>query len=176
MGYGNCRYEFRAYPAGTHWYHSHAGQQLGDGCSGPVIVRQSTTADHNSALYDEDQSQHVMVIADWEPVTSHDRYMALMHDAYRNLPMSALINGRARLHHVVDVHNVTGSMHTVNATTPMHVFHVQKDLRYRFRLISVAQKCPFRVFFDNHTLQVSALMQLLVCFPYCVLLVHYGHV
>ena len=31
-------YEFRATPAGTHWYHAHTGVQYGDGLLGPLIV------------------------------------------------------------------------------------------------------------------------------------------
>ena len=31
-------YEFKATPAGTHWYHSHAGVQYSDGLFGPLIV------------------------------------------------------------------------------------------------------------------------------------------
>ena len=31
-------YEFKATPAGTHWYHSHVGVQYGNGLFGPLIV------------------------------------------------------------------------------------------------------------------------------------------
>jgi FtsP/CotA-like multicopper oxidase with cupredoxin domain len=35
-------YEFRATPAGTHWYHSHVGVQYGEGLFGPLIVEERT--------------------------------------------------------------------------------------------------------------------------------------
>ena len=35
-------YRFVAYPAGTHWYHSHDGVQYADGLSGPLIVMPKT--------------------------------------------------------------------------------------------------------------------------------------
>ena len=148
------RYEFTASPAGTHWYHSHSGLQMGDGLSGPIVVRQSHSADPNSARYDEDQSAHVLLISDWMPVTSHDRFLKLMHDAYTLDDMSALINGRARMFQVPDVYKVTETPRP-SARTPMSTFNVERGKRYRFRIINVAQKCPFRLFFDNHDFQVN---------------------
>ena len=35
-------YEFRAWPPGTHWYHSHAALQVGDGLRGMFIVEDPT--------------------------------------------------------------------------------------------------------------------------------------
>ncbi|KAK7465077.1 hypothetical protein BaRGS_00037735, partial [Batillaria attramentaria] len=147
------RYEFVATPAGTHWYHSHSAMQLGDGAYGSFIVRQPQTADHNSPLYDLDLSDHVMHITDWMPVLSIDRYLNLMHDAYLGHEMSALINGRARNYPVPNTFNTSGSPLS-EAYTPMAEFHVQKDKRYLFRLICPAQKCAFRVFFDDHPVQI----------------------
>src|SRR5262245_51887694 len=34
-------YEYRATPAGTHWYHSHVGVQYGDGLFGPLLVEEN---------------------------------------------------------------------------------------------------------------------------------------
>ncbi|KAK7487838.1 hypothetical protein BaRGS_00020885, partial [Batillaria attramentaria] len=149
------RYDFVPWPPGTHWYHSHTGIQMGDGLFGPFVIRETETADPNSALYDEDLSEHVMVIVDWMPETSHDRFLRLMHDAYSITDMSALINGRASIFEVMNTYNTSGSALT-SAKTPMSTFHVERDKRYRFRVISAAQKCPFRIFFDDHSLQIIA--------------------
>lgn len=51
-------YEFRAEPAGTHWYHSHVGVQIGNGLFGPLIVEERTPI----ATYDREE---VLLINDW---------------------------------------------------------------------------------------------------------------
>ena len=120
-------------------------------------MRQSSSDDPNSALYDEDLSEHVMFISDRTSVTSQDRFINLMHDVYKATDMSALINGRARMFEVRDVYNLTGSPQN-RSRTPMSTFRVESNKRYRFRIISASQKCPFRLFFDKHTIRVSAFL------------------
>jgi multicopper oxidase len=51
-------YDFVAEPAGTHWYHSHAGVQYGNGLIGPFIVEEASPI----ASYDRDE---VLLINDW---------------------------------------------------------------------------------------------------------------
>src|SRR5262249_36914710 len=51
-------YEYRATPAGTHWYHSHVGGQYGDGLFGPLIVEENTPI----ARYDRDE---ILMLSDW---------------------------------------------------------------------------------------------------------------
>ncbi len=51
-------YEFIATPAGTHWYHSHAGVQYSDGLFGPLIVDEPTPP----AKYDREE---IVLINDW---------------------------------------------------------------------------------------------------------------
>ncbi len=51
-------YEFKATPAGTHWYHSHAGVQYSDGLFGPLIVDEATPP----AKYDREE---IVLINDW---------------------------------------------------------------------------------------------------------------
>ncbi|MEB3256389.1 MAG: multicopper oxidase family protein [Synechococcaceae cyanobacterium] len=52
-------YDFIATPAGTHWYHSHAGVQYSDGLFGPLIVEEKQPI----ARYDREE---VLLINDWE--------------------------------------------------------------------------------------------------------------
>ena len=85
------RYEFIADPAGTHWYHSHTGLQVGEGLAGAFIVREPKSHDPNNALYDEDLSDHVMVINDWLDVTQLYRYLEEMHDLWE---VTMPINGK----------------------------------------------------------------------------------
>ncbi|MEB3259200.1 MAG: multicopper oxidase family protein [Cyanobacteriota bacterium] len=52
-------YDFVATPAGTHWYHSHAGVQYSDGLFGPLIVEERQPI----ARYDREE---ILLINDWE--------------------------------------------------------------------------------------------------------------
>jgi len=52
-------YDFEATPAGTHWYHSHAGVQYSDGLFGPLIVEEATPI----ARYDREE---ILLINDWD--------------------------------------------------------------------------------------------------------------
>ncbi len=52
-------YDFVATPAGTHWYHSHAGVQYSNGLFGPLIVEELQPI----AAYDREE---VLLINDWE--------------------------------------------------------------------------------------------------------------
>ena len=83
LGILGFRYEFRVEQAGTYFYHSHTGAQIGDGVYGAIVIRQTPEADVNLALYDRDLSDHVVQIGDWTPLPSMDRYMELQ-DAYRS--------------------------------------------------------------------------------------------
>ena len=51
-------YEFKATPAGTHWYHSHVGVQYSDGLLGPLVVEESRPI----AAYDREET---LVLNDW---------------------------------------------------------------------------------------------------------------
>ncbi|KAK7504004.1 hypothetical protein BaRGS_00004736 [Batillaria attramentaria] len=150
------RYDFVASPAGTHWYHSHSGLQYGDGVYGAFIVRQTETFDPHSALYDSDLPEHVMLIADWLPETSNAHFIHNMYDVSGGVGRwSALINGRASRHEVPNTYNTSGSP-LGGALTPMTMFRVQENVRYRFRIISAAQKCTFLLYFDRHQMQIIA--------------------
>jgi FtsP/CotA-like multicopper oxidase with cupredoxin domain len=52
-------YDFLATPAGTHWYHSHAGVQYSDGLFGPLIVEEAKPI----ARYDREE---ILLINDWD--------------------------------------------------------------------------------------------------------------
>merc|ERR1711968_263093 len=50
----NFTYEFRAWPAGTHYWHSHMdGMQSAKGVRGPFIIKKKE--DRNAAMYDEEK-------------------------------------------------------------------------------------------------------------------------
>ena len=54
-------YKFKAYPAGTMWYHSHAGMQYADGSYGALIIQDSAGSGFRS-LYDEER---LLIFSDW---------------------------------------------------------------------------------------------------------------
>src|SRR5262249_24857052 len=51
-------YEFKAEPAGTHWYHAHVGVQYSNGLFGPLLVAERDPI----AAYDREE---VLLINDW---------------------------------------------------------------------------------------------------------------
>ena len=73
----------------------------------------------------------------------------------RNLIFSALVNGRGEKHLVKDEHNLTQS-NTEAKHTPIEVFNVDPGKTYRFRMISAAPRCFFKVSIDDHELVVIA--------------------
>ena len=87
-----------------------------------------------------------------------------MHIANANSPLLTafliflgLVNGRGEKHKVNDEHNLTGSATTPDpAYTPLEVFNVDSGKTYRFRMISAAPRCFFKVSVDNHELVVIA--------------------
>jgi len=138
-------YKFKAYPSGTHWYHSHNGLQRGDGAAGPFVVRKPE--EHHRNLYDIDSDDHIVFLSDWFHVTSHEKFSNLL---YGNVTFALeseniLINGKG-----LRSKNFDNSF-----PTPLEVFYVEKNFRYRFRLISNAvQYCPLEVSIDQHNITI----------------------
>jgi iron transport multicopper oxidase len=56
-------YRFVAYPAGTHWYHSHDGVQYADGLSGPLIVMPKSPPESSSS--EEAEEEILVFLSDW---------------------------------------------------------------------------------------------------------------
>ncbi|XP_076471477.1 uncharacterized protein LOC143301231 [Babylonia areolata] len=146
-------YKFHAGPEGTHWYHAHTGMQLADGAFGPVIVRQPAGHDLNDNLYDQDLSEHVMMVYNWHPVLSMEYYLNLMYAYDPFSPQSVMVNGRARHYNVTNSRRFFDSNLT-HAQTPPEVVHVRKGERYRLRFISASPACPLQVSVDQHQLTV----------------------
>lgn len=55
---------------------------MGEGLIGAFIVREPDASDPNSDLYDEDSSDHVLVISDWTDINLVEIYESEMHDRY----------------------------------------------------------------------------------------------
>lgn len=152
------KYEFTADNAGTHWYHAHVGLQLGDGLYGAFIVREPKS--HRLRhLYNEDKSDHIMMINDWIDRPQMHRYMEEMQDQWTlEFPINVLVNGRGRKHYVTDPTRAL-KLETYPSSptlTPYEMFSVDANKKYRFRTIASATRCYFRVMIDNHTMTMIA--------------------
>ncbi|XP_060585722.1 uncharacterized protein LOC132741548 [Ruditapes philippinarum] len=147
------KYEFLAENAGTHWWHSHSGVQLGDGVHGALIVREPEVNDPSSSLYDYDRSDHIMVITDWSEKPEISTYMEEMQHRWVTPKMiKILVNGRGRKYEVTDF--VIKGDDTVAGYTPYEVFTVSSGERFRFRVIGATARCYFRLMVEDHQLTV----------------------
>lgn len=77
-------YIFRAYPPGTHWYHSHVGAQRTDGLFGGLIIMERKHSlqsmgyvnGWNSELFDKPE-EHTISLLDWMSEPSLDLYVRI---------------------------------------------------------------------------------------------------
>jgi FtsP/CotA-like multicopper oxidase with cupredoxin domain len=160
-------YEFRATPAGTHWYHSHVGVQYSEGLFGPLVVDEQTPI----AKYDRDE---VLLINDWFLQSGDTLLEGLLKGGMGKMPgkmemkdgkggmgkmagkmdrmegmdvgdipfQSGLINGKGRL--------------AADTKTPLTVIEVQKGETLRLRLINASSTYALRFQIDGHPLTVIA--------------------
>ncbi|KAI0285664.1 laccase T2 copper depleted [Russula brevipes] len=118
--------------AGTFWYHSHLRDQYCDGLRGALIIYDSN--DPHKDLYDHDDDGTIITLADWYHFTS-------LKAPYVPLFNSTLINGKGRY---------PGGPSNV----PLAVVNVEKDKRYRFRLISISCDPSFKFSIDSHQMTI----------------------
>mmetsp|Transcript_771 Transcript_771/g.3052 ORF Transcript_771/g.3052 Transcript_771/m.3052 type:complete len:669 (+) Transcript_771:59-2065(+) len=107
---GKMSYQFRASPAGTHWYHSHVGTQLADGAKGMLIVEEKD--DPLREYYDDERA---IMFYDWLPHLMASEYMVLANVFGNSMvavngnvingddccpvgPASGLVNGKPMRH------------------------------------------------------------------------------
>ncbi|KAL4234706.1 hypothetical protein ACF0H5_006348 [Mactra antiquata] len=151
------KYQFKAKPKGTFWWHSHVGTQRTMGLFGAFIVKErvETTVE-----------DHIMQIQDWNHEEDSDMgHMKMLYGLYKGREKwsgyqsldgsffsmfdikSGLINGRGRYYDPV-----TGQ----GNKAPLTVYHVTKSKKYRFRVIGVGGLYPFRISVDGHKLKLIA--------------------
>ncbi|XP_033096094.1 uncharacterized protein LOC117100492 isoform X2 [Anneissia japonica] len=141
-------YSFQADPAGTHWWHSHAGPQRADGLFGALIVRQAQSRDTHYSLYDYDLSEHTIIVHDWLNNTFLNKF-AECHAVCSFDPDTVLINGKGKFEQL--------TLESDMAYTPRETFTVMQNARYRFRMISNAiTNCELTLSIDGHTMTVIA--------------------
>ena len=177
------RYIFRAFPAGTHWYHSHSGAQRTDGLFGALIVKESTNiqtmvqstfrASHGGSFMDMPQS-HTLTLIDWQPKNSIELFTQL-HSGIRfydlftaptdpeadsRVPRTCSPDG-------IEVGPVNFWSGLINGRgkhkladynkVRLSVFTIpSRAQRYRFRLIGAQGLFAFRFSIDEHRLLLIA--------------------
>ncbi|KAH9998722.1 laccase [Russula vinacea] len=126
-------YRFNALSqSGTYWYHSHFSNQYCDGLRGALIIYDPD--DPQSYLYDCDDADTVITLADWYHYLSTD---APAVPAFT----SGLINGKGRY---------LGGPSNIS----LAVVNVQQGKRYRFRLVSISCDPSFLFSIDGHQMTV----------------------
>jgi multicopper oxidase len=144
-------YEFKATPAGTHWYHSHVGVQYGEGLFGPLIVDEPSPI----AAYDREE---ILMINDWFLQTGDQILAKLVKGMNMKMPdkmdmkdkpdvgdvpfQSGLINGKGRA--------------PGDSKSPLTNIEVKKGETVRLRLINGSSTYTLRFQIDGHPLTVIA--------------------
>ena len=162
--YQSYKYDFIAFPAGTHWYHAHSGAHRTDGLYGALIVQDELLGD----LYDEDfPEQHTLLLMDWERDPSIDLFyqirssLSFFNETFKEykearapdgsqiapIPFwSGIINDKGRHY------NKSGNPNLAD----LNVFNVMQGRRYRFRLIGAQALYAFKFSIQDHLLTVVA--------------------
>ncbi|KAI9034698.1 Cupredoxin [Hyaloraphidium curvatum] len=153
-------YRFKAFPAGTHWYHSHTGGQYGDGLRGPLIVTDPN--DPNAGLYDADLDEHVLMLADVFSTTVEAQLAKLEMQGMAN--MKPLCDPAFLDQDISDAPwlgaqvNGNGLIFGANATSgEPYVVKVQSGKRYRLRFIGGMSSWALQIAPRNHTFSIIAL-------------------
>ena len=163
LAYQNYTYKFKAFPAGTHWYHAHSGAHRTDGLYGALIVNNAIPG-----LYDLDLPQnHTLLLMDWQKDPSIDLFYQIrsslsfwygMNQKFTDtvgvdgtqigpIPFwSGIINDKGRHY------NINGGPNLADLNT----FSVSHGSRYRFRLIGAQALYAYKFSVQNHKLTVIA--------------------
>ncbi|KAF4563820.1 laccase [Pleurotus pulmonarius] len=117
--------------AGTFWYHSHLSTQYCDGLRGAFVVYDPE--DPHRTLYDVDDENTVITLADWYHTPAPSAGPAPVSEA-------TLINGLG--------------LYQDGPSSPLAVIHVKRGSRYRFRLVSISCD-PNHIFsVDGHNMTI----------------------
>lgn len=144
-------YEFRATPAGTHWYHSHVGVQYGEGLFGPLLVEEQTPL----ADYDREE---LLMLNDWFLQPADALLARLLKGGIEKMPGKMEMKDRKD---VGDVPFQTGLVNGKgrargNVNAPLTVVEVEKGETIRLRLINASSTYALRFQIDGHPLTVIA--------------------
>jgi multicopper oxidase len=157
-------YQFKAAPAGTHWYHSHIGVQYGDGLFGPLIVDEEMSP----FVYDREET---LLINDWFLKSSEEILADLIKPPADDKKMPAEMpkskmdkKGMAGMGDKPDVGDVPFESFLFNglgrfedsSDAPLASIDVQPGQSLRLRLINGSSTYAYRFQIDGHRLRVMA--------------------
>ena len=165
LTYQSYRYDFKASPAGTHWYHAHSGAQRTDGLYGALIVTQDDELGDLNIT--DSPEQHTLLLMDWQRDPSIDLFYQIRSslsffnetfmeyeeakapDGSQIAPIpfwSGIINDKGRHY------NKSGKPNLAD----LNVFNVTQGRKYRFRLIGAQALYAFKFSIQDHLLTVVA--------------------
>ena len=117
---------------------------------GPLIVRQPDSDNFHKHLYDEDLSEHVLMIQDWVHKSGVPMWYKHHWDDGSNKATSFLVNGRGRSRNF-GVNSHPGLF------TPVEELFVKPNTRYRLRIIDVGVSlCPVEMSIEGHNMTLIA--------------------
>ena len=144
-------YTFKAFPPGTHWYHSHVGAQRTDGLYGALVIKE---LNHHPDVGDEmidSPEQHTISLLDWEREASLNLFVRIHstlgffpdQDVGRVPTQLDSLYRRTRSTDGVEVGPVpfwSGLMngkgrHSEDTFSRLSIFKVAPRNKYRFRLV-----------------------------------------
>ncbi|XP_068249586.1 uncharacterized protein [Palaemon carinicauda] len=129
------RYSFDATDPGTHFWHAQTGLERGDGVFGPLVVHQTLDKDPMQGI-----AEHMFMVNDWFHSSTQSKFVSHQNSGEKAKPESILINGQGP------------HKHDEGPKVPYFDFLVEKDKRYRFRMINAAStNCPVTVSIDSHS-------------------------
>jgi multicopper oxidase len=176
---GACyTYTFRAHPAGTHWYHSHTGEQYADGLFGPLIIEENENPYKNDYDYDR-----VIMINDWFHIPADQILTNLRKGLYMRMKEGTSMKTKASMtmdmasgkksvntyiyppsKEIPDVGDVPFESALINgkgrfdpsSEAPLEIYEIKPQDRIRFRIINASSTYAFRFAIDRHKLSVIA--------------------
>ncbi|KAJ6578235.1 Cupredoxin [Mycena capillaripes] len=122
---------------GTFWFHSHLSTQYVDGERGTLVIYPD---DPLMDLYDVDNEQTIITLADWYHTPAAQLMDQYKLDGVTPVPSAGLINGAGR--------------YVGGPEVPYAVITVEQGKRYRFRVIDIAGYGAFVFSIDGHVFDV----------------------
>ena len=171
----NFDYIFDAIPRGTHWYHSHVGEQRIKGLFGALVVRDELNStevvpeDSNAVIVDE-PGEYTFNIIDWQLLSGDElRSLADLLGMSPFMPALQVVSGgmtpieRGRIFDGSDLgpipfHSglINGRGRFQDTRTPLTVFRVAPNKYYRFRVVGAQDRHAFSISVDGHNLRAIA--------------------
>ncbi|KAL4738138.1 conidial pigment biosynthesis oxidase Arb2/brown2 [Aspergillus similis] len=159
-------YRFKAYPAGTYWYHSHVRAQLMDGLYGAIVIKRKANDPapwHLISNNSEDITQikaavnnpQLMLLSDWSKYNSTEY---IYYENYAKVGIfcldSYLINGKGWVNcpgqDVINANTLPALLEAIepDVATEKGCFPIDAKTQFEFINQSMPERLPRDMFFD----------------------------